>query len=109
MDVFVSGSRPPFENHLVNLKEPARGIMLELRAFAMSLGPQVIEEVRPHRVVYAKTLTFRTFLDVEPAADHLIVEVRAGRQAPPVRMAVRTQEDLGQAKKAIAEAYEKVR
>ncbi|HEY7508430.1 MAG TPA: hypothetical protein VH677_04820 [Nitrososphaera sp.] len=109
MDVFVSGNRPPFESHLANLKEPARGMMLELRAFAMSLGPQVIEEVRPHRVVYAKTLTFRTFLDVEPAADHLIVETRAGRQTPPVRMTVRTQEDLEQVKKAIAEAYEKVR
>ena len=107
--MFGSGSRLPFESHLANLKEPARGMMLELRAFAMSFGPQVIEEVRPHRVVYAKTLTFRTFLDVEPAVDHLIVETRASRQTPPVRMAVRTQEDLEQMKKAIAEAYEKVR
>lgn len=107
--MFVSGSRLPFESHLANLKEPARGMMRELRAFAMSLGPEVIEEVRPHRVVYAKTLTFRTFLDVEPAVDHLIVETRAGRQVPPVRMTVKTQEDLGQAKKAAAEAYEKVR
>lgn len=103
------GSRPPFESHLGNLQEPARGMMLDMRGFAMSLGPQVIEEVRPHRVVYAKTLTFRTFLDVEPAVDHLIVETRAGRHEPPARMIVRTQGDLEQAKKAIADAYEKVR
>ncbi len=103
------GTGPAFESHLENLKEPARAMMIELRAFAMSLGPQVIEEVRPHRVVYAKTMTFRTFLDVEPAIDHLIVETRAGRQAPPARMQVRTQDDLAQAKKAIAEAYERVR
>jgi hypothetical protein len=103
------GMGPQFENHLQNLKEPARAMMVELRRFAMSLGPQVIEEVRPHRVVYAKTMTFRTFLDVEPAVDHLIIEARAGRQVPPARMTVSTQEDLEQAKKAIAEAYEKVR
>lgn len=103
------GTGPPFESHLQNLHEPARAMMVELRRFAMSLGPQVIEEVRPHRVVYAKTMTFRTFLDVEPAGDHLIVETRAGRQVPPARLTVKTQTDLEQAKKAIAEAYEKVR
>lgn len=103
------GMGPPFESHLQNLKEPAKSMMVELRRFAMSLGPQVIEEVRPHRVVYAKTMTFRTFLDVEPAGDQLIVEVRTGRQAPPARMAVRAQADLEQAKKAVADAYEKVR
>jgi hypothetical protein len=102
------GMGPPFESHLENLKEPAKAMMVELRRFAMSLGPQVIEEVRPHRVVYAKTMTFRTFLDVEPAVDHLIIETRTGRQAP-ARMQVRTQADMEQAKKAIAEAYEKVR
>jgi hypothetical protein len=103
------GMGPPFESHLENLKEPARAMMVELRSFAMSFGPQVIEEVRPHRVVYAKTMTFRTFLDIEPAVDHLVVETRTGRQAPPSRMAVRTPADLENAKKAIAEAYEKVR
>ena len=81
--MFVSGSRLPFESHLANQKEPARGMMLELRAFAMSLGPQVIEEVRPHRVVYAKTLTFRTFLDVEPAVDQVdgLLPARHGQRA----------------------------
>lgn len=103
------GMGPPFESHLQNLKDPAKAMMVELRKFAMSLGPQVIEEVRPHRVVYAKTMTFRTFLDIEPAGDHLIVETRAGRATPPTRMAVRTEADLEQAKKAIADAYEKVR
>jgi hypothetical protein len=103
------GMGPPFESHLQNLKDPAKSMMIELRSFAMSLGPRVIEEVRPHRVVYAKTMAFRTFLDVEPAVDHLIVETRVGRATPPTRMEVRVQADLEQAKKAIADAYEKVR
>lgn len=84
--------------------------MLELRRFVLSLGPSMIEEVRPHRVVYAKTLTFRTFLDIEPAGDHLIIETKSGgRQSPPARFIVRTQEEAEQAKKAIAEAYENIR
>lgn len=104
-----SGGGPPFEAHLAGLQEPAKSIMSDLRRFALSLGPGVIEEVRPHRVVYAKTLTFRTFLDVEPAMDHLVIETRSSRQSPPARIIVKTQQDAEQAKKAIAEAYEKIR
>ncbi|TLY10058.1 MAG: hypothetical protein E6K85_04600 [Thaumarchaeota archaeon] len=66
----MSGNQPgriPFETHLGKLKEPARTIMVDLRNFVKSLGGNVLEEVRPHRVVYAKTMNFRTFLDIEPA------------------------------------------
>jgi hypothetical protein len=105
---FVS-SGPPFEAHLENLDGRAKSIMIDLRTFVKSLGANVIEEVRPHRVVYAKTLTFRMFLDVEPAVDHLILEVRAGRGEPPVRMTIRTEKEASDAKSAIAQAYEKIR
>jgi hypothetical protein len=106
---FVSSGGPPFEAHLEKLREPARSLMLDLRKFVTSLGANVIEEVRPHRVVYAKTLTFRTFLDVEPAVDHLIVEIRSSRQEPPTRSIIRTQQDADGLKNAIAQAYEKIR
>lgn len=106
---FVSSGGPPFEAHLEKLQEPARSLLLDLRKFVTSLGTNVIEEVRPHRVVYAKTLTFRTFLDIEPAVDHLIVEVRSSRQEPPARSVIRTQQDADLLKNAIAQAYEKIR
>jgi hypothetical protein len=104
-----SGNNVPFESHLEHLDTQRKELMLDLRAFAMSLGPSVIEEVRPHRVVYAKTLTFRTFLDVEPAGDRLLVETRSGRTEQPSRLEVRTQQDLEQAKRHAAQAYEKIR
>lgn len=104
-----SGNNIPFETHLEQLDAQRKEMMLDIRSFAKSLGPQVIEEVRPHRVVYAKTLTFRTFLDVEPAGDHLSVQVRAGRAGPVERFEVRTQQDLEQVKKHAAQAFEKIR
>ena len=106
------GTRPgriTFESHLEKLKEPVRPIMVDLRKFVISLGSNVIEEVRPHRLVYAKTLNFRTFLDIEPTAgDSLILSIRYGRGAPPVSVMVRTIEDAERAKKQIAEAYQKI-
>jgi hypothetical protein len=103
-----SGNGPSFEAHLASLQEPAKSIMADLRRFTLALGPSVIEEVRPHRIVYAKTLTFRTFLDVEPAVDHLVIEIRSGRQSPPERVIVKTRQEAERAKNAIAEAYEKI-
>lgn len=104
----MSGSRIPFESHLEKLKEPARTIMLDLRNFVKSLGGNVIEEVRPHRVVYAKTMNFRTFLDIEPAGDSLVLSIRYGRSAPPVTATVRTAQDAENVKKQIADAYNKI-
>jgi predicted transport protein len=104
----MSGNRIPFETHLKRLKEPAKAIMVDLRNFVLSLGGDVIEEVRPHRVAYAKTMNFRTFLDIEPTGDSLVLSIRYGRAAPPATATIRTSEDAENAKKQIAEAYQKI-
>jgi hypothetical protein len=100
----------PFESHLEKLKEPCRTVLVDLRKFVMSLGSNVIEEVRPHRIVYAKTMNLRTFLDVEPMAkDSLILSIRYGREMPSITMTVTNTEDAERAKKQISEAYQKIR
>ncbi len=109
MEMFGDGgSKLPFEIHLEKLNESARTIMVDLRNFVRSLGSNVIEEVRPHRVVYAKTLNFRTFLDIAPAGDSLVLLIRPGRSAPPVTTTIRTPQDAENAKKQIADVYQKI-
>ena len=103
-----SGNRIPFETHLERLQEPAKTIMANLRRFVQSLGSNVIEEVRPHRVVYAKTMNFRMFLDVEPAGNVLVITIRAGRNVAPVTATIKTAQDAEGIKKQIAEAYQKI-
>src|SRR5919197_5862439 len=99
----------PFEFHLEKLKEPSRTILVNLRKFVISLGSNVMEEVRPHRIVYSKTLNFRIFLDIEPmASDSLILSIRYGRDMPFITVIVITMEDVERAKKQIAEAYQKI-
>ena len=101
--------RITFESHLEKLKETVRPIMVDLRKFVISLGSDVIEELRPHRIVYSKTLNFRTFLDIESTAgDSLKLSIRYGRGTPPVSLVVVTIQDLEHAKKRIAEAYQKI-
>lgn len=98
-----------FENHLEKMKEPIKPIMVDLRKFVTSLGSNVIEEVRPHRIVYSKTLNFRTFLDIESTdGESLKLSIRHGRGIPPFSLIVMTAEEVVSAKKQIAEAYHKI-
>ncbi|HKU49947.1 MAG TPA: hypothetical protein VJP79_08355 [Nitrososphaera sp.] len=105
-----NNSRIPFEAHLARLAEPAKSVLLDLRNFVLALGENVIEDVRPHRVVYSKTMNFRIFLDVEPAAagNSLVLSIRSGRAAPPLSLTVQSPQDAEAAKQKIAEAYQKI-
>jgi predicted transport protein len=99
----------PFESHLEGLEEEAKTSLLNLRNFVKSLGDNVIEEVRPHRIVYAKSLTFRTFLDIQPRKDSLTISLRKSRSESPTNHTVKNVEDIEDFKPQIAEAYEKIK
>src|SRR5437660_9193283 len=98
-----------FESHLNGLGEQPRTLLLEIRNFVKSLGDNVIEEVRPHRIVYAKSLTFRIFLDIQPRKDSLTISLRKGRNESIINHTVKTVEDIENVKPQIAEAYEKIK
>jgi hypothetical protein len=69
----------------------------------------VIEEVRPHRISYAKSLTYRMFLDIQPRSDSLIISVRKSRIESDTSYTVKTIEDMAHAKAKISEPYEKIK
>ncbi|HZA71028.1 MAG TPA: hypothetical protein VE548_15125 [Nitrososphaeraceae archaeon] len=98
-----------FESHLAGLQEKTRGLLLDLRAFMKSLGDNVIEEPRPHRIAYAKSLNFRVFTDVQPKEDCLIISIRSGRIDPLVTCMVKNSSELETAKNQISEAYSKIK
>jgi hypothetical protein len=99
----------PFETHLEGLGEQTKTLLLSLRDFVKSLGNNVIEEVRPHRIVYAKSLTFRTFLDIQPKKDSITISVRKGRSEPPTTYIAKTKQELEDIKYKIAEAHNTIR
>lgn len=98
-----------FESHLVDLQEETRELLLNLRKFINSLGDNVIEEPRPHRIAYAKSLNFRIFADVQPKEDSLIISVKKSRNEPLMSSMVKNLPELEAAKIQIAEAYNKIK
>jgi hypothetical protein len=95
----------PFEAHLSKLEGDLKETLLELRSFVKSLGDTVIEDVRPHRVVYAKTLNFRIFLDVQPARDGLAIAIKRGRGEPEISHLISSNKDLEAVKSKISQAF----
>jgi hypothetical protein len=98
-----------FESHLSGLEEQTKELLLDLRNFVKSLGNNVIEEIRPHRIVYAKSLTFRTFLDIQPRNDCLIISVRKGRTEPASTHTVKGVRESEDIKHQIADSYNTIK
>src|SRR5512145_817070 len=98
-----------FEDHLTSLRGDKREMLLELRRFVKSLGDMVIEEVRPHRIVYAKTLNFRAFLDIQPKDDGLAIVVKHGRGKPEDPFLISNGKDLDAAKSQISQAFQDIK
>jgi hypothetical protein len=96
------------KHHLDNLDEPVRSTFIELREFIFSLGNNVIEEVRPHRIVYAKSLTFRTFLDLRPSNSSIMIQIRKDRKTPPEEFNIVNSDQFRDIKQRIAQAYNNI-
>ena|SRR5215471_17906307 len=107
--LYSDRSAIPFENHLEGLEEETKTLLLNLRNYVKSLSNSIIEEVRPHRIVCAKSLTFRTFLDIQPKKDSLTISLRKGRNESTINHTVKTAEDIENVKPQIANAYENIK
>jgi hypothetical protein len=107
--IYTDKSDISFDTHLAGLEEQTRQLLLTLRTFIKSLGDNVIEEIRPHRIVYAKTLNFRTFVDIQPRNDSLVISVKRGRNEPTSSEVIDGPSKLDAIKKQIADAYNTIR
>ncbi|HKO40569.1 MAG TPA: hypothetical protein VJU85_04850, partial [Nitrososphaeraceae archaeon] len=68
----------------------------------------VVEDIRPHRIVYSKTLSFRNFLDVQPTREELIIATKKNRKEIPVIYKISNKEDLEKLKEEIISAYQNI-
>ena len=81
----------------------------ELRRFCLSLGDNVVEDVRAHRVVFGKSISFRWFADMEPDNDTIIIKIQKDRREPFATLTVSKDQDLDQVKLQLRSAYDTIR
>jgi hypothetical protein len=103
------GDSLDFESLLARVEGEMKNLLLEVRKFVKSFGNDIIEEVRPHRVVYAKSLTFRTFLDLKPEIHYLTISIKNGRTQPVITRTIKNVQEFKSLRSEIKEAYETIK
>ena len=96
------------DEHMSKLDESMRGIFQEIRSFVLSLGSNVVEEVRPHRIVYAKSFNFRTFLDIEPTGNALVMSIKTGAKGTSTKLVINSAEQIPDLKELVQDTYTKI-
>ena len=109
MDLISSGNKRNYNDFKKQIPAPVQPFFDSLREFCLSLGNNVVEDVRMHRVVFGKSLTFRWFADLEPQENCIIIKVQKSRKESPTIIEVKLGDDTNEIKKIISEAFQLIR
>ena len=78
----------------------------ELRQFCIKLGDKMIEDVRMHRIVFCKSLTFRWFADFEPTHNSIIIKIQKDRKIPITSLEIFPENNIEEIKNMLKDAYD---
>ena len=104
-----SGNKRTFEDFKKQIPQPVIPLFILIRDFCLSLGEKVVEDVRMHRIVFGKSLTFRWFADLEPSSEGIFIKVQKNRKEKPVIILIKLNQDIEDLKLILKEAYTTIR
>ena len=79
-----------------------------IREFCFSLGKNVVEDVRMHRVVFCKSMTFRWFVDVEPQSDGVIIKIQKNRKEPVQIIQIKKEQQISEFSQMLKVAFKEI-
>ena len=110
MENFIGvGTGRTYADFQRQIPEPVKPLFDKLRTYCMSLDEKVIEDVRMHRVVFCKTMTFRWFADMEPTQSSIIIKIQKERKAEPIILEIIPEQELSELKSILKDAFTTIR
>ena len=103
------GNGRTYEDFQRQIPEPVKPLFDKLRVYCKSLDEKVIEDVRMHRVVFCKTMTFRWFADMEPTQSSIIIKIQKERKTEPKILEITLEQDLSEIENALKDAFTNIR
>ena len=100
------GNKRNFEDFKPQIPNQVLPLFDSIRKFCLELGDNVVEDVRMHRIVYCKSMTFRWFLDVEPEEEGLILKIQKDRKDMKKIIHVKKDEEITEYTKIIKESFD---
>ncbi|MDE1728570.1 MAG: hypothetical protein KGI02_09375 [Thaumarchaeota archaeon] len=105
MEGLVSGKKRTYDEFRSNMPSGVATLFDELRRYCLTLGKNVIEDIRMHRIVFAKSIKFRSFADIEPQRDSIIIKIKKDRKEPEKEIQIKLDDNLDEIKKLLLDAY----
>ena len=103
------GNKRNYENFKKQIPIKIQPLFDSVRKYCLSLGENTVEDIRMHRVVFGKSMTFRWFADVAPQENSIIIQIQKDRKEAPKILQVELGQDLTDLKKNLKKAYETIR
>ena len=104
-----TGTGRTYDDFQRQIPEPVKPLFDKLRTYCMSLDEKVIEDVRMHRVVFCKTMTFRWFADMEPTQSSIIIKIQKERKAEATILEIRPEQELTKIEATLKDAFSTIR
>ena len=109
MENIVSfGNKRSYEDFKKQLSPQIIPLFDLIRDFCFSIGDNVIEDVRMHRIVFCKSITFRWFLDVEPLNNSILLKIQKNRKEPFKEIHLSSDENIHEIKNIVIEAFKTI-
>jgi len=105
---FFSENKRTWNDFESQVPQNAKPIFEEFRSFCLSLGDNVVEDVRMHRIVFGKSMSFRWFADIEPEKDGVVIKIQKDRKEPTKIIQVKSSDSIEPTKELIKNAYQTI-
>ena len=102
------GNKRSYEDFKKQIPESVLPLFDSIREFCFSLNDNVVEDVRMHRVVFCKSMTFRWFADVAPENDGVTIKLQRDRKESPQIFHIGKNREISEFSKMIKQAYEQI-
>jgi len=102
------GNKRNYEDFKKQIPNSVLPLFDSIREFCFSLGDKVIEDVRMHRVVFCKSMTFRWFVDVEPERESVIIKIQKNRKDPIEIIQMKKDQEISIVTQIIKNAFEEI-
>ena len=103
------GNGRTYEDFQKQIPESVKPLFDKLRKYCKSLDDKVIEDVRMHRVVFCKTMTFRWFADLEPTQSSIIIKIQKERKTEAKILEVTPEQELSEIESTLKDAFITIR
>ncbi len=102
------GNKRTYEDFKKQIPILVQPLFDSIREFCFSLGKNVVEDVRMHRIVFGKSMTFRWFVDVEPQNDGIIIKIQKNRKETPQIVNIKSDLEITALKELLKGSYERI-